>query len=156
MPWLWVELFSFLSFHILLTVDLYMPWRRSRRGVRMIIVLTRPQRAAARFRLGDGVLYVTSVADPAQMLQELLEIEANGTFTLFIPSIIHASMYTQEATSYKCRQSHGQNPNQYTRYKLTDITKFLHGSTSDSAKTPSLKPLLAHRIFSRPSHDLEM
>ena len=43
MLWFWIDLFfPFFSIHVLLTVDLYIPRRRSMRDVRMIIILSRP------------------------------------------------------------------------------------------------------------------
>jgi len=103
------------SFRILLTVDLYIQWRRPGRDVRMIIILTRSHKNAVQFRPDGGMPYVGGVANPTQTLHELLGIETNGTFTLSVPGIIHASIYT-EATIH---------------------SKSLQYSTSDSVKTPS-------------------
>lgn len=92
----------------------------------MIIVLTRPHKpAAGPIPLGRWrVIVCYRRGRPCINASGLLEIEANGTFTLFIPSTIHASAYTQETTSYKCRQSHGQKFKLiYTLRALTDITK---------------------------------
>ena len=136
------------SFHILLTVDLYTPWRRSGRDARMIIILTRFHKIAVRLRSGGGI------ANPTQTLHELFEIEANSTFTLFILGIIHASIHTEATTPSKSRWPHVQKFEPIHTLQLISQypTKFLQGSTSDSVKTPSLECSPAYRIFSYPSH----
>lgn len=48
--------------------------------------------------------YVGGMTDLIQTLHELLGIENNGTFTLSVPGIVHASIYTEATTHPKSLQ----------------------------------------------------
>lgn len=74
MLWFWIDLFfPFFSIHVLLTVDLYIPRRRSMRDVRMIIILSRPT------KLRPDSAWAVGVANPTQTLRGLVEIKVHGT-----------------------------------------------------------------------------